>query len=276
VGRIVFSKEVVPGLFGLYTMKADGSDLRPLSTTTGISLILPVVSPDGHTVAATGYRFASNTPELFLIDLDSSSFDSLPIAKGLRGVSWSPDGQKLVIGCFNSTPPQGEAPASICTINRNGSGFLQLVHSGTDRWWPSWSPDGTEIAFQSDSLLSPSDTAKGRVFSMNIASGQIRRISPDTFPVDRPERSGDGSYIAYYGSPNAAPQRAYLVRDDASGHREISGGNDPIACAVVSPSHTRILLCRNSQIYSSRLDGTDTHPLTTDTLLSVWPAWIPQ
>lgn len=276
LGRIVFSKEVLPGLFGLYTMKANGSDLQPLSIATGISLVLPVVSPDGGTVAATGFRFASNTPELFLISLDGNSFDSLPLAKGLTGVSWSPDGQKLLFGCFNQGAPLGEAPASLCTVNRNGTGFEQLIHSSASRWWPSWSADGTTIVYQSDSLLSPTDTGRGRVFSMNAASKQVRRLSLDTFPVDRPERSGDGSYIAYYGSPNTAPTRAYLVREDGSGHREISGGSDPIGCAVVSPSHTRMLLCRNNQIYSARLDGTDARPLTSDTLQALWPAWIPQ
>jgi Tol biopolymer transport system component len=274
-GRIVFSREATPGFYGLYSMMANGQDVRPLHTSTEISLILPVVSPDGETVAVTGIRFGTNTPGLFLLRNHATTLDCVSLTADLKGASWSPDGRQLVIGCFDQQPPAGEAPASLCLVNSDGTGLHRIVHSPVSRWWPTWGPDGAEIAFLSDSVVDSTLGALSRVFAMSVASGAIRRVTQDTFPVDQPAWSPEGSSITFVAAPNASPLRPFLVRPDGSGQQEIAAGPGPTGCPVVGPKGDKVLLYRDRQIYLAALSGANSRALTTDTLESLWPSWGP-
>ena len=63
------------------------------------------------------------------------------------GLTWSPDGAQLTFW-MTTLGENGEVdlPAKIYVVNADGSGLRPLTDEGDDRW-PSWSPDGTRIAF---------------------------------------------------------------------------------------------------------------------------------
>jgi Tol biopolymer transport system component len=63
------------------------------------------------------------------------------------GLAWSPDGLRLSFW-MTTLGENGEEqlPAQIYVVNADGSGLRPLTDEGDNRW-PSWSPDGTRIAF---------------------------------------------------------------------------------------------------------------------------------
>jgi hypothetical protein len=75
---------------------------------------------------------------------------------GAGGLVWSPDGTQLgfwMVVPDPGTDPTvaglgegGDFPAQIFVINADGSGLRQLTEDGDNRW-PTWSPDGSRIAF---------------------------------------------------------------------------------------------------------------------------------
>lgn len=93
--------------------------------------------------------------------------------------------------------PEGDF--EIFTINRDGSDLQQLTENAALDFDPEWSPDGQEIAFESDRGLF------SEIFVMNAAGTQETQVTtnPD-FSFDRsPTFSADGQRIAF-GSNRAA------------------------------------------------------------------------
>ena len=114
----------------------------------------------------------------------------------------------------------------VVVMSADGSGRRQL-HVGNDRG-PIWSPDGTRLAFVSE--VTP---GSGTLVVVDVASAETRAILAGgvqlTWP---PSWSPDGSQLAY--TEGAASDLA-VVAADGSGHRILSGGPGPDFAPSWSP-----------------------------------------
>ena len=155
--RIAFTRvvqSVVAPTASLFTMDGAGRHLEPL-LADGIDLS-PAWSPDGKTIAFSRLESTSRPlreATLYLADADGSHLRSL----GLHGLSaaWSPDGTRLAFVSFDdenappchaaSCPPSGE----LYVVRADGTELRRLTSSKADDEHPSWSPDGSRIAFAS-------------------------------------------------------------------------------------------------------------------------------
>jgi WD40 repeat protein len=119
-------------------------------------------------------------------------------------VAWSPDGRRLAYGCRNDFQPW--APARIYTIGRSGTG-RRLLRTGTrTAFAPSWSPDGTRIAFatwrvpservQWDTAI-PAKPVRSSVYTVRLDGSGRRLVARD---AASPDWSPDGTAIAYDSS----------------------------------------------------------------------------
>ncbi len=140
----------------------------------------PKVSPDGHWMA---YRRFDDVPHdstgIYLMDLTTRQKQLLMQDVSARSHDWSPDGEWIV---FN----MGQR---IFKIRQNGRGLTQLtfptsfpeinttsLYDGSE-FFPTWSPDGTEIAY----LYSVDfRTGKGGIYRMK-ADGSQRSFSEHKF-----------------------------------------------------------------------------------------------
>lgn len=145
----------------LYTMDRLGRHAAPL-VADGLD-VSPAWSPNGRTIAFSRLAAPSLPIEeatLYLADADGANVRQLGDA-AVKGVSpaWSPDGTRLAFVSFvdhnsaacsaDNCPPNGE----IYVVDADGTGLARLTTSKADDEHPTWSPDGSRIAFASGFAL---------------------------------------------------------------------------------------------------------------------------
>ena len=125
--------------------------------------ISPAWSHDGRTIAFSRLADPSlpiDQATLYLADADGSHVRQLGQVP-VMGVSpaWSPDGRKIAFVSFadhdDPACPADSCPSSgeIYVVNADGTGLTRLTSSQADDEHPTWSPDGSRIAFASGFAL---------------------------------------------------------------------------------------------------------------------------
>lgn len=155
----------------LYVVGADGAGLRRLTFDWAIDAG-PKWSPDATRLAFLSDRSADellSDPRLdvHVIDLTSGAIARLTATGDVRGLDWSPDGDRIAVVRGEGFDGFGEL-----WVIDPGTGAIQLVTEGPVGF-PAWSPDGASIA-----LGTPGD----RVAVLHLTSGRLVDYGPGTLP----------------------------------------------------------------------------------------------
>jgi Tol biopolymer transport system component len=205
---------------------------------------------------------------------------------------WSPDGAKLAFDSDRADPDPSDSEVinDVYTVNPDGSGVVNLTGSAGFSGDPGWSPDGSQIAFDSDR-----NAAKLHIYVMNADGTNPHRIT--TLPPDLPPQaqgdaaprfSPDGTrlvFTRYRGDQDANSgdeSAVYTIGVDGSGLRRLTPWKMSAGDADFSPDGTQLVFEANpkvrfGEIYVVDADGRHLHNVTHNGQHggSADPVWAP-
>ena len=173
----------------IYTMRADGSDLRQLTFDGGNSN--PSYSPGGGRIVFTHVGYSA----VFTTTIRSDGSDRRVVRKGGAEV-WAPDG-RIAVSCRSG----------LCVIRPNGTHIHHLVGLGkAGGYGPIYSPDGSEFLFV---RFDPNDTHTQHTLLADGDGDNVRK--PRCSAHDPLSYSPDGRWVL--GNDLATPAgQANLIR----------------------------------------------------------------
>jgi Tol biopolymer transport system component len=127
----------------IYTITPTGDNLKQITDVGGS--FFPSWSPDGNRI--TFNRSGSQEEVgIWMIDLPSNSSRRLGFG---ADAYWSPDGERLV---YEGSPGSTKSEEQIWVMDTSGLNNSQLTsNNSVINRYPSWSPDGSTIAWTTDS-----------------------------------------------------------------------------------------------------------------------------
>ena len=203
----------------------------PTPTVTPTPTITPTPAPTPTPVPTVApaydkivFRVVANDYEIFIMNSDGSDQTNLSNRSGYDvEPQISPDGREVVWTCGIGGAGGAE---NICLMNIDGS--YQRNISGVDDirdFDPTWSPDGTKIAFASQRDVD----GRSEIYVMNKNGTNITRLTFDEPSDDwRAMWSPDGSQIVWE-KPFYPGHATYIWVMDADGSNanQITAGKDP-------------------------------------------------
>jgi TolB protein len=149
----------------------------------------------------------TNTPDLIEHDADWSA-----------STTTAPDGLIAFASLPITDNPNNSTNAEIYVINPDGTGLERLTFNNYEERAPSWSPDGTQIAFMA--RIGGNDF---EICVMNADGSGFRQLTNNTVPDATPSWSPDGDLIAFFRGGVLAPQ-VIIMNPDTVVEVPLAGG----------------------------------------------------
>ena len=263
-GRIVFSAPAAAGL-DIFSVNSDATDLRNLTLTHGPNEHSPAVSPDGRKIAYV--KAGAGFTQVFVMNADGTRDRPLTAISGgteVRNPAWSPDGRQIVFAARVAGVDDVNRDFDLYVMSSNGRNLRRLlggpVENGADQQ-PSWSPDGTRIAFTR--IPGP-----GRIMTVKADGSDVQEFATCTDGCVNPAWAPDGGAIAYetagrleVKTANQAPQvLAINLRPSAGGPAWSLDASKLVYPGVfgVGPSPRLMVVNRDGTGHAPIITGADT------------------
>jgi Tol biopolymer transport system component len=283
-GKIAFTSDR-DGNREIYVMNADGTNQVRLTNNSVVD-DHPTWSPNGMKIAFVSGR-TSGGFAIFVMNADGTNkVEVTPLIFNATaypiwddwGMSWSPDGNKIVFQEKVEPSPYPAYPNDIFIVNIDGSYRQLLLGDAVDDRQPSWSPDGSKILF----------SRAVSTFFHNLFT--IRPDGTDLQPLAHLDGETDlaaswsptGNMIAFQTYDYANYETIVIANADGSNRRYIGGlsggGSDK---PQWSPDGSKIIYHENSldktdyEIYVTNIDGTGQAQLTNTPGNNFKPSWQP-
>ena len=162
----------------IYAMDADGGNARQLDIAPW-KTFHPAPSPDGRWIAFVSNRWSANG-EVY-IGSEESDPRQLTFDPGYdHSPTWAPDGDWIAF----VSDRQGSSGIYVVDVDSGEPQHLTGQFTASD---PSWSPDSRHIAF----------AANGDIYSVEVASHQIKQLTENMLWEGYPAWAPDGRRIAF-------------------------------------------------------------------------------
>ena len=152
--------------------------------------------------------------------------------------------------------------SEIFVMDADGSNLRQLTNNTYFDWAPSWSPDGTQLAFISDR------DGDWEVFVMDADGSNQRQITNNTYLDLLPTWSPDGTQIAFSSTREGAYE-IFVMDADGSNQRQLPHNTHIEFSASLSPDGSKVSFVSDRdgdwEIFVMDADGSNQRQLTNNT-----------
>jgi TolB protein len=254
-GKIVFTC-YINQIDQICIMNADGTGRRQL-TNSPSTAFYPSLSPDGQTV-----YFSSNQSgnfEIYSMDIHGNGLQRLTNGIGaLYAPELSPDGGKIIFTNHGN---------GLWVMNADGSDPHAITFK--DDIDPTWSPDGSMIAFASNR------SGERQLYVANANGKQVNQVTDLSNMGGRSSWSLDGTKLVFYRGPDA-DHDIYTINIDGTGLQRLTNGGDNLGPSW-SPEGDWIAFTSfrdgNNEIYVVRPNGQRETRLTNSPTSDWQPRW---
>ena len=131
----------------LYVCDASGANLHRITENKG-----PDVGPVWNRKTGAQIAFVSGStglPQVFTMEADGTNQTRMTDQGYAVSPNWSPNGQFLTLAWIRKYGPGEPGSSDIYLMDIASKQWVQLTHDGGRNDYPSWSPDGRHIVFES-------------------------------------------------------------------------------------------------------------------------------
>jgi TolB protein len=131
----------------IYVCDASGANLHRLTSNKG-----PDVGPVWNRKTGAQIAFVSGStglPQVYTMEADGTNEQRMTDQGYAVSPNWSPNGQFLTLAWIRKYGPGEPGSSDIYLMDIASKQWVQLTHDGGRNDYPSWSPDGRHIVFES-------------------------------------------------------------------------------------------------------------------------------
>ncbi len=251
--RLVFIKQVSPGVKELFQVDRDGANVQQL-TSFGSLTLAPTVAPDGRLAFVT---YKGGPAEIWGQRRKDAAFERLYPQGKQEGLcsspAWSPDGKRLA---FVLGDRRGNS--DVMLLDMETGRVRRLTDNNGINTEPCWNPSGTQIAFTSDREGGP------QVFLMQDDGSNLRRLTVEGAYNASPAWSPTGEYLAYV-SRFEGKFDLFIYKMGEGKAYQITTGVSSSESPAWSPDERALVFSSNRfgmmQLFTTDLSGQNVHRL---------------
>ena len=218
-------------------------------------------SYDGRKLVYAKYHFGEHQAminDIKVYDLDEKSSAWLTQSERATYPDWSPDGQRIVYVAHENSV------ANLYTMSTDGSDKKQITNYvyDTQILTPHYAPDGNSIVF-----AMADQEANLDLFILELASGDIRRLTDDPAADYDPVWHPDGDFVSYTSHASSTPN-IHTINLSTGASKQVSDVGDAVWTAQLSPVNSTIMAFTLPDVDTVRIVNVDPHrDLTTQALI---------
>jgi TolB protein len=222
--------------------------------------------------------------EVWVMNADGSNpvnFTDGQAGSGFLGgdeAAWSPDGTKILYSTQDTVYSEAiywrSADGGVAhkvVDNRTVFNSLSLNRN------PTWSGDGTKIAFTS--LLLPTATGQYDIFSINLDETGLENLTENAAHDLNPAWSHDGTKIAFMSNRTDGFFDIWVMDADGSNPTQLTTGGGHDQWPRWSPDDSQIVFSSfrdsDDEIYTMNADGSNQVRVTSSPGTDAYPNWSP-
>ncbi len=228
-------------------------------------------SPDGRQIAFVSNR--DGNAEIYIMNADGTNQTRLTDHPADESSpSWSPDGSMIAFntGRFGNRSDEilrrNISAGKTWGLNETRLTYVQPHHSAGANNFIAWSPDGTQIAFESDR-----DRDDPEIYLINAVDGtNMQRLTYTRALDEVPSWSPDSKQIIFssdmHGEPQSGEYDIYIMNRDGSNLQRLTSFSGQDTNPSMSPDGSMIVFESwqngNPEIYRIKANGSDAVQLT--------------